>query len=357
MRFEWGFVRMADRKGTQLATTKRAMVATRPCNRMIRKQRTGLTIASTPPTDMPRAFTLAHLSDPHLTSLVGVRSSDLLNKRILGYLSWRRRRRRIHRMEPLAAVVADMRGFAPDHLAVTGDLTHVGLPAECEAALAWLRELGPSDRISLVPGNHDRYVAAEFDRTVGLWREYFRGDDGSTGFPFLRRRGPVALIGIDTAVPTAPFLASGRIGDTQRARLAQHLAGARVAKLFRVVLIHHSPLLDGHSRRKRLSDAAALTDTLIAHGAELVIHGHGHTDRIDRLTGRDGPMLVVAVPSASHSEPGRAGWNRYSISGAAGHWQLDVEARRSCVNGFSTTARETLTWGADVSRATAPTSR
>ncbi len=253
-------------------------------------------------------------------------------------------------------MVADIGGFAPDHLAVTGDLTHIGLPAECEAALRWLHELGPGDRVSLVPGNHDRYVAAEFERTVGLWRDYFRGDNGSIGFPFLRRRGPIALIGIDTAVPTAPFLASGRVGDAQRRRLAQSLADARAAKLFRVVLIHHSPLADGHTRRKRLSDAAALTDTLLEYGAELVIHGHGHAERIDRLAGCDGPMLVVAVPSASHSEPGRAGWNRYGVSGVAGTWRLDIEARRSGVHGFSTTLHDTVAWG-DVSRATAPTSR
>ena len=167
---------------------------------------TALTTASTTPADSPGAFTLAHLSDPHLTSLVGVHPGDLTNKRILGYLSWRRRRRRVHRVETLAAVVADMRAFAPDHVAVTGDLTHVGLPEECATAAAWLRDLGPADRVSLVPGNHDRYVAADFDRTVGLWRDYFRGDDGAIGFPVRSppRAGRVDRCrhrGADRAVP------------------------------------------------------------------------------------------------------------------------------------------------------------
>ncbi len=180
-----------------------------------------------------------------------------------------------------------MRSFAPDHIAVTGDLTHVGLPQECANAQRWLRDLGSCDDVSMVPGNHDRYVDADFDHTVGLWRDYFRGDDGSTEFPFLRRRGPVALIGVDTAVPTAPFLASGRVGEAQRARLARILQETRAAGLFRVVLLHHSPLLDGHSPRKRLRDAALLTETLQACGAELVIHGHGH-DRANRSAARTG---------------------------------------------------------------------
>ncbi len=301
-------------------------------------------------------FTLAHLSDPHLTSLEGARLRDLSNKRILGYLSWRRRRRRVHRIETLNAVVADMRAFAPDHVAVTGDLTHVGLPHECADALRWLQALGASERISLVPGNHDRYVAAAFDDTVGLWREYFRGDNGSTDFPFVRRRGGIALIGVDTAVATAPFLASGRAGDAQRDRLARILQETGAAGCFRIVLLHHSPLLDGHKRRKRLSDAREITDVLTTHGAELAIHGHGHEERIDRLAGSHGPVVVVAVPSASHSDQGRSGWNQYRVTGDAGGWSLEVETRRSTSTGFATTSLETVTWGT-VSRAAAPTSR
>lgn len=347
---------MADRNRSQLATKTRAMVTIHPRDGM-KTLGTALTTASTTPTDPPRAFTLAHLSDPHLTSLAGVHALDLANKRIFGYLSWRRRRRRVHRAQTLAAVVADMRTFAPDHVAVTGDLTHIGLPEECVTAAAWLHDLGPGDRVSLVPGNHDRYVAADFDRTVGLWRDHFRGDDGRAEFPFVRRRGNVALIGVDSAVPTAPFLASGRIGDAQRARLERVLEQARAAGLFRVVLVHHSPLRDGHSPRKRLRDAAQLTQTLMTRGAELVIHGHGHEERIDRLDGPDGPMLVVAVPSASYDEPGRAGWNQYRISGDAGAWQLDLEARRSSVGGYVTTTRESTSWAETISRAVAPRSR
>jgi 3',5'-cyclic AMP phosphodiesterase CpdA len=302
-------------------------------------------------------FTLAHLSDPHLTSLRGARPRDLVNKRILGYLSWWRRRRRVHRVETLEAVVADMHESLPDHVAVTGDLTHIGLPDECAAALRWLQSLGAADRISLVPGNHDRYVAAPFDATVGLWRDYFRGDDGATAFPFVRRRDGVALIGVDTAVPTAPFLASGEVGDLQLERLARVLDETAVEGCFRVVLLHHSPLMDGHIRRKRLTDARDITDVLTEHGAQLVIHGHGHEERVDRLSSAHGPMLVVAVPSASYNAPGRAGWNQYRISADAAGWRLDLTTRRTTQGGFATTSRETLTWTAPVNRAAAPRSR
>ena len=41
-------------------------------------------------------FTLAHLSDPHLPPLPEPRVSELIGKRITGYINWRRKRRFIH---------------------------------------------------------------------------------------------------------------------------------------------------------------------------------------------------------------------------------------------------------------------
>ena len=302
-------------------------------------------------------FVLAHLSDPHLTTLSGVHLIDLANKRILGYLSWRRRRRRVHLRVVLDALMTDVMAFAPQHIAITGDLTHVGLPSECAAAYEWLRGVGSPERVSLVPGNHDRYIAAVASDTVGLWRDYARGDDGSYALPFVRRRGSVALIGVDTAVPTAPFLATGRVGRAQLERLETVLAATRVEGLFRVVLLHHSPLLDGHSRRKRLDDAAAVTEALVRCGAELVIHGHGHEERVDRYESATGPMPIVAVPSASHGGAGRAGWNCYRIEGEPGRWRLRIEARRSAAEGFVTRATETFEWGTAISCAAPARSR
>jgi 3',5'-cyclic AMP phosphodiesterase CpdA len=307
--------------------------------------------------DSTNVFTLAHLSDPHLTSLNGVTLSQLANKRILGYLSWRRRRRRIHRIDVLDSVVADIRRHEPDHVAVTGDLTHIGLAQECATALTWLNTLGADTAVSVVPGNHDRYAPDRFAETVGRWQAFFRGDDGASDFPFLRRRGSVALIGVDTALPTAPFSAGGAVGEAQRDKLALLLRQAGAAGLFRVVLLHHSPLLDGHSWRKRLRDARGLTKTLCDAGAELVIHGHGHEERIDRLTCVTGPLLVIAAPSASHSGAGRAGWNQYRVSGTAGAWRLEIETRRSAAAGFVTASHEVVEWDSGVSRADAPRSR
>ena len=70
----------------------------------------------------------AQLSDPHLTSLQRVRWRQLMNKRVLGYLSWHRKRRAEHRGEVLDALLCDLRQTQPEHIVITGDLTHIGLP-------------------------------------------------------------------------------------------------------------------------------------------------------------------------------------------------------------------------------------
>ena len=75
------------------------------------------------------AFTLAHLSDPHLPPLPAARFRDLVGKRALGYLNWTRNRHKYHRREVLDSLVADMQAQRPDHIAVTGDLVNLALDA------------------------------------------------------------------------------------------------------------------------------------------------------------------------------------------------------------------------------------
>lgn len=252
----------------------------------------------------------------------------MLNKRVLGYLSWRRRRRFVHAPDVLADVVADVKARGFDHIAVTGDLTHVGLPAECRVAATWLRALGKPDEVTVIPGNHDRYVRADWSETVGRWSEYLAGDDPRAAseamFPSIRVRDRVAIIGLDSATPSAPMFATGRIGEAQRERLAALLEQARQRGLFRLVLIHHSPLPQGHRWRKRLTDAAALLGVLQRQGAELVVHGHGHQRRIDAVATSQGEMVVVAAPSASLVGAGRGGYNGYQISPAGTGWRVEV---------------------------------
>ncbi len=274
-------------------------------------------------------FTLAHLSDPHLAPLPEPHWTELLNKRVTGYINWRRNRRFIHDPRVLAAIVADLKAQRPDHIACTGDLANIALPAEFARGRAWLDHLGPPRDVSLVPGNHDAYVRGALHQAKTQWGAYMQGDDGGS-FPYLHRRGPLALIGLTTAVPTAWGMATGKIGSWQLIVLARLLDDLKHERLFRVVLIHHPPVSKAHWH-KRLIDAAAIKRLIVKHGAELLLHGHDHLAMLNWLEGPDGTRVpAVGVPSAS-GKPGTAkhaaAYNLYRIDGEAGAWTCEMISR------------------------------
>src|ERR1700733_12756656 len=231
-------------------------------------------------------YTLAHLSDWHLASRPAL--PELIGKRGLGYINWHRARKKIHRPDVLDATIRDLKASAPDHIAVTGDLVNLALPDEYNRARGGLQTLGPPRHVTLVPGNHDIYVRGVQQAPAQYWADYMRGDDGLDRFPFVRRRGNVALIGLSTALPMAPLLATGRLGNRQLDRLSELLDQTRGA--FRIVLIHHPPVTPPARYLRRLTDAAALLRVLAAKGAELLIHGHDHRCSVIWLDGAHGKI-------------------------------------------------------------------
>jgi 3',5'-cyclic AMP phosphodiesterase CpdA len=275
-------------------------------------------------------FALAHLSDPHLAPLPEPRWSELIGKRVMGYINWQRNRRYVHDTAALAAIVADVKAQAPDHIAVTGDIANIGLTAEFSRGRDWLEKLSSPHDVTFVPGNHDIYVREAASFAARHWGAYMCDDDGIGGFPFVRRRGHIALIGLSTGVPTAPFLATGWLGTKQLAELAATLNKLKNENLFRVVLIHHPPVSEA-ARHKRLLDAPVLKRVIAAHGADLLLHGHDHLHMINWLKGPNGTRVpAVGVPSASAAFDGHkdaAAYNLYRIDGTRGAWKCELISR------------------------------
>ena len=290
--------------------------------------------------DSKKPLVLVHLSDPHIANMRTVRLLDLFSKRAYGYLRWRLQRGGEHRGPVLSAMLEDLRQHRPDHVAVTGDLTHLSLPTEFEAAVKWLRSIGPPDRVTVIPGNHDAYVATEWASTHAHWTDYMLSDEAPAPteppdgvcsiFPSWRVRGPLALIGVCTAHPSPPYLAVGGIGADQMQRLEEILAQAAGSGLFRVVLIHHPPAAGTVSWRKRLTDAARFRDVLKQYGADLVLHGHAHRASRNQLPVPGGSVQVVGAPSASalgRTHRRMARYYLYRITAADRGWNVGLSER------------------------------
>ncbi len=279
---------------------------------------------------------LAHFSDPHLPLPGQIPLTMLLNKRMLGFLSWYRHRRHRHRFEVLQQLVEDLQAQGPEQIVVTGDLTNLGLKAEFKQAGTWLAQLGEPGRVCVIPGNHDAYVRGAWEAGAAYWSSYWAGDDAEladdarsalSSFPLLRVRKNIALIGLSSARPSAPGLAVGAIGPEQRARLTTILERTRQAGLFRVVMLHHPVLDNAVSWRKRLVDADELRAVLGEQGAELVLHGHGHSTHIGELETAYGTAPIIGVPSASSLKEERSAYHLYRIKPTAEGWKLNLTAR------------------------------
>lgn len=243
--------------------------------------------------DNPLRF--AHVSDLHLPFEPRLDWRQRFSKRQLSAWSWRRRRA-VQRPEILEALRAELRAARPQQLLVTGDITNFSLPEEFRRAAAWLASLAGEMAVNVVPGNHDALMPLADELGQGQWREFAQGGGQ---WPWVVRRGTTTFIGLSSAVPTAPLLASGRLGAGQLQRLETVLEQEGQAGQLRVVLLHHPPVDGAVSARKALADRAALRAVLQRVGAELVLHGHARAARLESVPGPRGPIPVLCVPSSS----------------------------------------------------------
>lgn len=272
---------------------------------------------------------LIHLTDLHLTSLAGHSFWRLRGKRRLGYLSWTRRRRFIHRPEVLDRLITAVRAEGADQIVVSGDLVQLGLADEIAAAAEYLPRLGPPDSVLVVPGNHDLYAPDSWPRVRERWREYLDLDSPGAGHPVRRTVGSFDLLGLSSACPSPVFKATGRLGEDQLRRLGRELEESAARGHFCCLALHHPPLPGMISERKALSDAAALERVIAAGRVHLVLHGHVHENR-ELEHDRTAIFGTASASSASLSAP--AAYRRFDVEPEDGRWRVRM---RLCALGAS----------------------
>jgi 3',5'-cyclic AMP phosphodiesterase CpdA len=263
---------------------------------------------------MPLRF--LHTSDIHLLDLRGVSPWRYLNKRITGRLNLALSRGRKHDGGLFDAMMEQLPGLEVDRVVVTGDLTNLSLESEFEHCRKKLDALPVP--VTVIPGNHDTYTAGShreklFERYLGHHMDGER--TGEADYPFVQRFDDVVLIGCSSAVPTPPFIATGRLGADQLQALDTVLEAAQGKA--RVVLVHHPPTPGVSKPRHDLTDLHAFGDVIARRGAELVLHGHEHVRSDTELRGPHGAVPVHGIPSGTSlsDKPGRqASFSVYDVS-------------------------------------------
>jgi len=273
---------------------------------------------------------IAHFSDLHVLALDGVPPQRFLNKRFTGWVNLKVKRSHKHRPTHVRAVAREIKRANVDHVVITGDLTNLALDQEFVAVRTLLETelaLRP-DQISAVPGNHDLYTrgAMRDQRFTKYFHDYVASDlpelcaDIPLGrFPFVKLRGPAAIIGLSSAVPRPPFMASGQLGALQLDALKRILIHPEVQARTPIILLHH-PIHNPPSKMKTffegLWDAERLITELAAAHRGLLLHGHLHVRRKRALGTPAGELLSIGATSASlhhDDEHKMAGFNLYEL--------------------------------------------
>ena len=254
------------------------------------------------------SFVIAHITDPHLSPAPMPGFADLRLKRVMGFINWKRGRERLNDMGLLKRLVEDLRAQRPDHVAVTGDLVNIGMPVEFQRAALWMETLGEPSDVSFVPGNHDAYVRASMPllaTTFAPWATSDGAPESKATYPYLRVRGEIAIIGLSSAVPTAPLMATGRLGKKQVEAFAELLRRTGAKGLARVVLIHHPPLTGITPPLRGLSDAVAFERVVRDLGAEAILHGHIHRQAVRSLPHGPRARSAARCRSSARRRPPR----------------------------------------------------
>ncbi len=272
---------------------------------------------------------LAHCSDLHLLSHAGSRWLELANKRWIGAMNLISSRSRHYHVAAFDSMIEDINALGIEHVLCTGDVTNLALRREFEFARGRFDKLalGPNE-VTVIPGNHDAYVAEGVPLFSEMFGAYATSDPGwewvedhrhsaddILHWPIVRVRGDLAVIGLSTSRQTPWFHAYGKVGQGQLARLGQVLSDERLKGKVRVVAIHH-PVAGtrAHSRIRGLRDHKEFAHVIQQHGAELIVHGHEHVDLVETLAGPEGkhvPVRGIASGTYHHNKPERTG--RYRI--------------------------------------------
>lgn len=245
-----------------------------------------------------------------------------------------------HKQENLrksAVLLEHALNHGADHVVITGDISHNAQPADFVAFRELLRQfdLLDSEKVSLVIGNHDIYGGVHlatdilnfpkrckmtnYQQKLNIFCSNFKVTFESSirkssrqYFPFIKHFNDTVLIGLNSnalySLFRNPLCSNGEINSEDFDFISDQLLPVRNSGKKIIVLIHHQ-LFNTYSsgtsrlwrfiekRTMKLHGKKKLLAFIQSIGAELVLHGHTHINRVQH---RDG---IAFVNSGGSVEP------------------------------------------------------
>jgi len=253
--------------------------------------------------DSGSSYTIAHLSDPHLSRQYypeHIKSFKILLRTILDE--------------------------GCDHLVITGDIVSTADPDDYYLARKILTTFGLMDskKLTIVPGNHDLFGGphravdvlsfpqhirtVDYRRRLALFEEAFaetfvgiKRMDGESLFPFLKNVGPFAVIGLNSIPPWSlwdnPLGSNGFLSERQMSLIENLAEREELHERIPLVAIHHhfNDLNDAstenslwrkiESKTMRMRKRRKVLKLFKSLGVQIVMHGHIHRNELYERNG------------------------------------------------------------------------
>ena len=187
-----------------------------------------------------------------------------------------------------------------DHLVISGDITQLSLEKEFSMAREILDPLlQQNDRVTVIPGNHDRYVNQQ--QCKDLFSKYFGEFFGSNEIHVSKINQKWVLVGWDSAHPNDLRTASGTV-KSSTIRFTEK-SNKKFDQINFIVVNHFLltfPEDWKYDRFHELYNLVPIRNWILQnHQIRLYLHGHIHSNWVHRLPRDSAPGLLLVNSAAS----------------------------------------------------------
>jgi len=247
--------------------------------------------------------TIIHISDLHFHSYPQ-KLSEFNAKRILGATNLLIRRDREFPLKRAKLLVEIIQKMEWDHLVISGDITQLSLEKEFSLAREILDPLLiKSERVTVIPGNHDRYIN-QHDGT-DLFTKYFGEFFGKNEIHVSEINQKWILVGWDSAHPNDLRTAAGTVKNITIQATEKLLQNFPDQTNF--IVVNHFPLTFPEDwkfdRSHELYNLVPVRNWILQNSQiRLYLHGHIHLNWVHRLPRDSAPELLLVNSAASCSK-------------------------------------------------------